>query len=34
MNPIYYTYAILAIVIISAGVVILAQEFDLRFGGK
>tara|TARA_R110000824_G_scaffold84040_1_gene209882 strand:+ start:1225 stop:1329 length:105 start_codon:yes stop_codon:yes gene_type:complete len=34
MNPIYYTYAIIAILIICAGVVVLAQEFDLRFGGK
>jgi len=34
MNPIYYTYAILAVFIICAGVVVLAQEFDLRFGGK
>jgi len=34
MNPIIYTGAILALVIICAGVVILAQEFDLRFGGK
>jgi len=34
MNPIYYTGAILAILILCAGVVILAREFDLRFGGK
>tara|TARA_R110000851_G_scaffold272130_1_gene424838 strand:+ start:359 stop:466 length:108 start_codon:yes stop_codon:yes gene_type:complete len=31
MNPIWYTGAILALVIICAGVVILAQEIDAIF---